>query len=329
MTWDMPETTHKADGESRHVGIEIELQGVPVDKLVDLVQKALGGTVNRVSRSEYEVEVPQQGTWRVEVDYALLKEMAKEEASGEESEEVSAHSLAIEALDTVSALLVPCEIVSPPLEMETIGEPMDAIVNAVREAGGNGTRASLMYAFGVHFNVEPTDMRASTILSYMQAFVCLFDWIVWKGEIDMARRVTPYIRPFPREYQALILDPDYQPDFTTLIADYLAHNATRNRALDMLPLFSMIDEETINTVVDDDRVNARPAFHYRLANSCVDEAGWSVADPWNRWLKIEKLAADEKALKTLCAEMLSDSDRMLHPLDNQWREKVELWVNLS
>lgn len=325
----MPATTRKADGEPRHVGIEIELQGVPVDELTTLVHDALGGTINKLSRSEYEVDVPEQGAWRTEVDYALLKEMAKEEATAEVSDEISAQSLAIDALDKMSAVLVPCEIVSPPLEMETIGPPMDAIVDAVRDAGGNGTRASLMYAFGVHFNVEPTDMKASTILAYMQAFVCLFDWIVWKGEIDMARRVTPYINPFPREYQALILEPDYQPDFAGLIADYLAHNATRNRALDMLPLFSMIDAETIKTTVDDDRVKARPTFHYRLANSCVDEPGWSIADPWSRWLQIEKLAADEKALKTLCAEMLADSERMLHPLDNQWREKVQLWVNLS
>lgn len=325
----MPAVTRKDDGEPRHVGIEIELQGIPIDKLVALVHDALGGTVNKVSRSEYEVDVPGQGTWRVEVDYALLKEMAKEEAAKSGDDEPSAQSLAIEALDKVSALLVPCEIVSPPLEMETISGPMDAVVDAVRDAGGNGTRASLMYAFGVHFNVEPVDMQASTVLSYMQAFVCLYDWIVWKGEIDVARRVTPYIKPFPREYQALIIAPDYQPDFTGLITDYLAHNATRNRALDMLPLFSTVDEEIIKTTVADDRVKARPAFHYRLANSCVDEPGWSIADPWSRWLKIEQLAADEKARATLCAEMLTDSERMLHPLDNQWREKVDLWANLS
>lgn len=328
-TWNMPATTHKPDGTPRQVGIEIELQGIPVDRLVKLVRDTLGGTVRDVSRSEYEVDVPGQGTWRVEVDFALLKEMAKEEAALDQSDERSSQAMALDALDAVSSLLVPCEIVSPPLAMDAIGKPMDAIVKAVRDAGGNGTRASLVYAFGVHFNVEPTEMQASTVLAYMQAFVCLFDWIVWKGEIDLARRVTPYIKPYPREYQARILAPDYEPDFADLIADYLANNATRNRALDMLPLFSMIDKPLIKSTVDDDRVNARPAFHYRLANSCVDEPGWSVADPWDHWLKIEQLAADENALATLCAEMLADSERMLHPLDNKWREKVQLWVDQS
>lgn len=326
--WTMPATTVKPDGKPRHVGIEIEMQGIPVEQLTTLVSDVLGGSVRELSRSEYEVDVPDQGAYRIEVDYALLKEMAAEEAAAPE-EDNPARTLTIDALDAVSSLLVPCEIVSPPLAMTTIGEPMDAIVNAVRDAGANGTRKSVVYAFGVHLNVEPVDMQAKTILSYMQAFVCLFDWIVWAGEVDMSRRVTPYINPFPRDYQALIIAPDYQPDFAGLIADYLQFNATRNRALDMLPLFSHIDEKTISATVDDDRVNARPAFHYRLANSCVDEPGWSIADPWGRWVKIEQLAADKAALASLCAEMLSDTERMLHPVDNQWRERVQRWVAQS
>lgn len=323
----MPATTHKPDDKPRQVGIEIELQGIPVDQLARLVKDTLGGSVRELSRSEYEVDVPDQGTYRIEVDYALLKDMAKQEA--ENPEDDSSRTLAIDALDAVSALLVPCEIVSPPLAMHTIGEPMDAIVNAVRDAGANGTRKSLVYAFGVHLNVEPRDMQAATVLSYMQAFVCLFDWLVWAGKVDMSRRVTPYINSFPRDYQSLIIAPDYQPDFAGLIADYLQFNATRNRALDMLPLFSSVDEKTISTTVDDDRVNARPAFHYRLANSCVDEPGWSIAEPWGRWVKIEQLAADEEQLATLCGEMLADSERVLHPLDSQWRERVQRWVEQS
>lgn len=320
--------TCKPGGEPRHVGVEIEMHGIPVDRLVTVVQGALGGVIRQVSRSEYEIDVPDQGTYRVEVDYALLKDMAKDEAD-ESTKNSSSESLMIDALDSVSALLVPCEIVSPPLAMETIAEPMDAIVEAVRDAGASGTRQSVMYAFGVHLNVEPADMQASTILAYMRAFVCLFDWIVWAGAVDLSRRVTPYINPFPREYQTLILAPDYSPDFEQLISDYLHHNSTRNRALDMLPLLSMIDQETVMDTVNDDRVNARPAFHYRLANSCVDEVDWSIADPWSRWLHIERLAADGTALRMLCAEMLDDSQRILHPVDSHWRDRVQQWIETS
>lgn len=326
--WAMPATLQKLDGTPRHVGVEIELQGIPVDKLAELVQNAIGGSLHDVSRSEYELEVADQGTYRIEVDYALLKEMARDEVDLDGDDDLS-RSLAIDALDAVSSLLVPCEIVSPPLAMETMPEPMDAIVEAARDAGANGTRASIVYAFGVHLNVEPRDMQPDTVLSYMQAFVCLYDWIVWAGKVDLSRRVTPYINPFSRDYQCLIIAPDYEPDFKTLISDYLEHNATRNRALDMLPLFASVDEETVTRAVDDDRVNARPAFHYRLANSCVDEPGWSVADPWSRWVKIEQLAADKDALSTLCAELLADCQRVLHPVDSQWRERVQRWVEQS
>ncbi|MDX1556625.1 MAG: amidoligase family protein [Xanthomonadales bacterium] len=324
----MPATTQKPDGSSRQVGVEIELQGIAVDELAKVVCAAIGGDIHEVSRSEFELEVPSQGTYRIEVDYALLKELAKEEAQGGNDDMLS-QDWVLEALDTISAIVVPCEIVSPPLPMETIGEPMDAIVNAVREAGANGTNASIAYAFGVHLNVEPPDMQAATILSFMRAFVCLFDWLVWAGKVDLSRRVTPYINSFPRDYQALILDSDYDPDFATLTADYLEHNATRNRALDMLPMLASVDENAVFDAVDDDRVNARPTFHYRLENSCVDEPDWSIADSWNRWFKVEQLAADEDARSMLCAEMLADADRFLHPVDNHWRKRVQSWVEQS
>lgn len=325
----MPAITHKPDGQPRMVGVEIELHGLTVDRLAEVVQQAIGGTLDKISRSEFALDVPEQGSYRVEVDYALLKEMAKDEASSDSKNGNVARELAIEALDTLSSLVVPCEIVSPPLPMESICAPMDEIVDAVRKAGANGTRASIAFAFGVHLNVEPPNMEASTILSYLRAFVCLFDWIVWHGKVDLSRRITPYINRYPTDYQALILAPDYRPDFESLIADYLEHNATRNRALDMLPLLATVDEHTVRAAVDDDRVKDRPAFHYRLANSCVDKPDWSIADPWSRWLKVEQLAADKDALAELAEEMLNDIQRVLHPVDNKWRQRVQRWVDAS
>lgn len=326
--WAMPAITTKPDGEPRQVGIEVELQGIAAQPLAKIVQEALGGTVRGVSRSEFEVDVPSQGTYRIEVDYTLLKELAKEEAAAG-NDESRPLRLAIDALDAFSSLLVPCEIVSPPMPMTSIPEPMDAIVNAVRDAGANGTRKSLAFAFGVHFNIEPPDMQASTVLAFMRAFTCLFDWIVWAGEVDLSRRVTPYIDSFPRDYRAIILDPAYDPDFTGLIDDYLVFNATRNRALDMLPLFASVDKQKVMTTVDDDRIKSRPAFHYRLANSCVDEPGWSIAQPWSRWLKIEKLAGDADALAELCEDMRANDERILHPLSDRWRRRVQQWLARS
>lgn len=325
----MPATTRKADGEPRQVGVEIELLGIRADRLAEVVQEAIGGTIDRVSRSEYVLDVPNQGGYRIEVDFALLKDMAKEEAAGDAEGDEVPRDFLVDALDALSSLVVPCEIVSPPLAMESICEPMDAIVDAVRAAGAHGTRSSIAYAFGVHLNVEPPDMEADTIMSYLRAFACLFDWIVWDGKVDLSRRVTPYINPFPPEYVALILAPNYEPDMDTLVADYLESNATRNRALDMLPMLASIDQDAVSAAVDDPRVKARPAFHYRLANSCVDEPGWSIADPWSNWVRIEQLAADRDALSSLAAELLTGMQRLLHPVDSQWRKRVERWIEQS
>jgi len=185
----------------------------------------------------------------------------------------------------------------------------------------------VLYAFGVHLNVEPPDLEAHTIAAYLKAFVCLNDWILWKGDVDLARRITPYIDRFPRDYERWIADPDYRPDLDMLVGDYLAHNATRNRGFDMLPMFAHLEEARVTDAVDDPLIKPRPAFHYRLANSCVDEPGWSVATPWRCWLAVEQLANDRDRLDACCRAFIADRDRVLSAVDNRWREQVEQWID--
>ena len=160
----------------------------------------------------------------------------------------------------------------------------------------------------------------------MKAFACLFDWIVSQEEVDWARRVTPYIKRYPAEYDLRLTDPDYWPDLDTLIIDYLHSNATRNRALDMLPLFADVAPAAVRIAVDDDLVKARPAFHYRLANCAIDDPDWSIADPWGRWLQIEQLANDRDALNDCCKAYRQDRERAMHRVDNVWRETVTRWL---
>ena len=90
----------------------------------------------------------------------------------------------------------------------------------------------------------------------MKAFVCLFDWLVWQDNVDPVRRLTPYIKRFPPDYEAHLADPEYWPSWDELITDYLEWNPSRNRALDMLPLFSEIDAEKIKSEVDDSLIKA-------------------------------------------------------------------------
>ena len=103
--------------------------------------------------------------------------------------------------------------------------------------------------------------------SSLKSFFCLYDWMIDVERPDLARRVTPYINHFESDYIKLVLNRDYDPTIEQLIDDYLEYNPTRNRNLDMLPLFAFIDEKRVRSVVDDPRVNARPTFHYRLPNT--------------------------------------------------------------
>ena len=61
----------------------------------------------------------------------------------------------------------------------------------------------------------------------------------------------------------------------------------------MLPLFCLIDcDHVFRHKVEKDLIKARPAFHYRLSNTQIDDPHWSVAREWYLWVELEKLAAD-------------------------------------
>lgn len=324
--WPMPTTTTKSDGSPRRVGVEFELQGIAVDKLARLAALTLRGEIETISAAEYLIRVPDQGDYRVEVDYALLKQMAKEQHDADAREQTAIDALALNALSAVSSVIVPCEVVAPPLPMEEFPRPMQLLTDAIRNAGGKGTKYSPLFAFGLHLNVEPPDIDADSITAYMKAFVCLYDWIVWRGEVDWARRVTPYIQRYPAEYDLMLTDPGYWPDRDTLILDYLKLNADRNRAMDMLPLFSDINAAAVQDAVDDKRIKPRAAFHYRLANCAIDDPDWSIADPWRRWLQIEQLANDRDALNECCEAYRRSRERLMHCVDSSWRETVTQWL---
>ena len=324
--WKLPDALDKADGSARRVGIEIELQGIDIADLAELTADALAGKVERVSSAEYNVDVPDIGEFRVEVDFALLKQLANDREDRAEEAGASLMDFAVDLLSGASATLVPCEIVTPPIPMQSMAAPMDELVERLRAAGARGTRQSVLYAFGVHLNVEPPDLDVETVLACLRAFVCLYDWIVVDGDIDLTRQISPYIKPYEQDYDLLISQADYAPDWPQLIDDYLEHNPTRDRALDMLPLFAHVDEERVTAIVDDPLIKARPAFHYRLDNSCIDEDGWSVALPWNRWMQIEQLAADRDKLGECLQAFAEDRERLLRAVDKRWASKVTQWL---
>src|SRR5690606_40167509 len=67
-----------------------------------------------------------------------------------------------------------------------------------------------------------------------------------------------FAKAFPPDYIRLIMAEDYQPDTERLMDDYLAFNPTRNRALDMLPLFATLAPQKVARACADALVKPRP-----------------------------------------------------------------------
>ena len=111
-----------------------------------------------------------------------------------------------------------------------------------------------------------------------------------------------------------------------LCENYLEHNATRNRALDMLPIFAEVDERRIEEQVGDSKVNPRLTFHYRLPNCNIEQEDWSLARPWNKWCLVEELAYRKNDLNKLSSEFL-EADRPLVGVSRKsWVEHIDKWA---
>jgi hypothetical protein len=94
----------------------------------------------------------------------------------------------------------------------------------------------------------------------------------------------------------------------------------------MLPLFTHLDEQRVRAQVTDERVKPRPTLHYRLPNSEIDQPGWDLAQPWNDWLVVERLAADPARLEALCGDYSAYLNAPLERLTSDWKQQCEQWL---
>lgn len=320
----LPPHLRRDDGTPRRIGVELELIGLDIDTLSGIVVEHLDGEVNKKSEYEHIVTGDAHGDWKVELDFAFLKEKGRESDKGDSL--ISEIDTAAEELLRASAeQVVPYEIVSPPLPMDELGS-IEVLIEKLREAGAQGTKAGLTYAFGMQFNPELPDTSAATIVRYFKAFLCFFDWLKERAQVDWTRRLTVYTDPFPRSYVRMVVDPAYQPALDVLIDDYLSANATRNRALDMLPLFKHLDEKRVMAAVDDPRVKSRPTLHYRLPNCEVDDPTWGLHRAWENWLQVEHLAAEPERLERVCRDYQRYLKNPFSGLFKPWKRRVRRWL---
>jgi hypothetical protein len=317
-----PEHDLTSEGRERRVGVEIELAGIELDDIARCIRATFGGRVERVSVCEQRVAGTEFGVFSLELDMRYLKKLGREQSHGHSSE---LENLATEALAAVASNLVPFEIVCPPIPFSRLDE-LETLVQSLREAGALGTHGAARYAFGVHFNPELPALDSDTLVRYLKAYLCLHDWLSAREQTALVRRLSTFIQPFTREYCQQVLQNDYRPDQDQLIRDYLAQNPTRNRALDMLPLFAWLDPEAVQTAVQDEKVSARPTLHYRLPNSDIDNPDWCLLDAWNDWQQVEALVQAPARLDSLCQEYLAHLRRPLPDWVAPWAEKVDLWL---
>ena len=311
-----PATATTADDTPRRVGVEIEFAGLDCARAAQIVADVTGAKLQEVDRYRFLIEETGQGTYVVELDtqYVHPEEGGQAEERVQLESERLGHALEEglrTAIGEVTRMYLPVELVCPPVEIAELAR-LDEMTRRLRVAGAMGTRDSVVYAFGLQLNPDLPSMDAETILRYLRAYLVCADWLRRDIGIDLTRRVLPFIQPYPRAYAQLVLDPGYAPGLAQLIDDYLAHNPTRNRDLDLLPLFTFLAPQKVRATVDDPRLKARPALHYRLPDSRIDDPGWGIVTEWNRWARsVEALADDSRRLTAM-------SQDYLRYLENAW-----------
>src|SRR5690606_1801539 len=282
-------------GRVRRVGVEIELTHLDVEAIAATVANLFGGAVTRETDYLSRV-VTDLGTFRVEADLALLQRIgrAREQQGGEQG----ALAAARDALASLAELVAPFEVVTPPVPYPSL--PMlDDLVAALRARGGQGTREGFLQALALQLNPQVPSEEPGSIHAHLRAYAALEPWLRMRREVDVTRRILPFVDAYPVAYAERLLERGSPPDLPELVDEYLRYNATRNRSLDMLPLFSLLAPRRVAAAVVDDRINPRPTFHYRLPDSRVGDARWRVTDEWHHWLVVERVAATPRLLDEL------------------------------
>ncbi|HKY95515.1 MAG TPA: amidoligase family protein [Kiloniellales bacterium] len=322
----LPPITERADGQPRRVGVELEFVALAAREAAELTQHLFGGTLVEVSPFYFVLRDSRLGDFRVELDsrHALKQPRYAEPAPDADWFDSLVDDLERELQYLYSVAvsgILPLEIVTPPIPLRALAA-LDPLVDALKLRGARGTEESLLYAFGVHLNPEAVAVERGYILDVLRAYLLLEDWLRREVSPDLLRRALAFITPFGKGYARLVLDPDY--DEARLVDDYLAANPTRYRSLDLLPLLAELDEAQVRARVSDRKVNRRPTFHYRLPDFRTTDPDWSLAGEWNRWVEVEKLAAEPATLRELSLAYLEHDDRR----HGDWADRIAARLGL-
>jgi hypothetical protein len=306
-----PPALRNAEGRTRTVGVEIEFAGPTAEETARALARDLGGSVVEVDPHAFTVTGSRLGDLKVELDNRFLHPEKKDTVLGGVLPTIAAW------FGSAASYLIPCELVTGPIPLDRLHE-VDQVIDLLRGLGAKGTQDRALYAFGLHFNPEVPRRDAETATAYLKSFVLLNAWLRRQVAPDMTRDLLGFADPFPADYVRRLVDPDYWPGTAAFIDDYLASNPTRNRDLDCLPLLLHLDPERVRAVLPNEKINGRPTFHYRLPDSRVSDPGWSISPDWNRWVAVERLAANRSRLDTVGSSYLSFQGE-----EKSWADIVE------
>jgi len=323
-----PPKTTNPDGRERSAGYEFEFTGIDMADAAALIQTLYGGIIQKKSAYEFDVGDTQFGTFRIELDAQLLREKKYEallKKVGIDLETFKKKKTIEDSLMELASSVVPFEIITPPIPLSKMHR-LNAITKNLREKKAEGTGSSFIYAFGLHINPEVSDKSTASILNHLRAYVLLDPWIRKDAKIDVSRRITPFINPYKENYILHILNEEYLPDLETLIKDYFAFDNSRNRALDLLPLFMHLNRELTSALLEDTLTSGRPTWHYRLPNCSIEDESWTLALEWNRWVIVEKLAQDENELYRYMRAYKKVKKETVIGFERKWVELMNRWV---
>lgn len=309
------------DGSTRRVGVEIEFNGATIGDAVAVIAEALDGEPGEQTDYEWYVDSDALGRVTVELDHHSLKAHARERGPDQR------RGVFETIFASAAAPFVPVEVVTEPLKPEAIVR-LDDVAVALAQVGAFGTREGLLHAYGVHYNPQVVSTSVEDLHATLRAYAVLQDWLFTSLDVDVSRTSLPFVDAFDDSYVAELIDGPAPRTLEELVDRHLDANPTRNRALDVLPLFRHLAPEVVERHRDIDlaRVKPRPTWHFRLTDSRVGESDWSVVRGWRHWLIVEDLAADPDRLDDMAAATQRSRSVPLGRKILSWTDEVTAWL---
>lgn len=284
-----PPSTRTAQGTIRRVGVEVEFLGIDARTAAQALARAFGGTCVEEDPHAFHVQDTALGRLSVELDvrHAHPRRTAA-------AQRLRLNPVLAAWLGAALSGVVPRELITAPLPVGELHHVDDAL-RVLRDAGARGAGTTWFGSLGLHFNIDPPSLDAGTITAVLKAFLLRNARL---RRETVGRGLTPAFlpAPYPDDYVRRVVAPDYWPDLPTLAEDYLAANPTRNRDLDLLPLFLHLFPDRVRAALPHEKIGSRAVFHYRLPQAHVSDPAWSIAGAWNGWAGVETLAGDRDDL---------------------------------